>query len=214
MKIKFKHAQDAFEYLYEELNRKPIVNGMKSMKNVLFTMENPMRNKIHSSFRNWSEDYAKKEWNWYLSKNPSALEIAKDAKIWYNCMDEEGNVNSNYGFHIFNFGQWSHVKKLLKEDPFTRRASLSIYDAKNRHNFDNDTPCTYAINFSVREVDTEYILDMTVMMRSNDIWYGFCNDQYQFSKIQEKLANELGYAIGEYTHFVNDFHLYPKHFNK
>jgi thymidylate synthase len=212
--MEFKNAQDAFEFLYKELDAKPVINGMKSAKNVLFTMLNPTQNKIESTFRKWSESYAEQEWQWYLSKNPNATEIAKTAKIWAKCMDEDGNVNSNYGSHIFNYGQWEYVQNLLKDDPFTRRASLSIYDAKNRHNFENDTPCTYAINFSVREISTEYVLDMTVMMRSNDLWFGFCNDQYQFSKIQSKMAQELGYSIGTYTHFVNDLHIYPKHFNK
>lgn len=212
--MNYNNANEAFESLYNLLDSQPVLNNMKSLKNICFTLLNPTQKSITCEFRKWSESYAEQEWQWYLSKNPNAEEIAKIAKIWAKCMDKQGNVNSNYGAHIFNHGQWEYVRKLLKKDPFTRRASLSIYDAKNRHNFDNDTPCTYAINFYVTEVDTEYVLNMTVMMRSNDLWYGFCNDQYQFSEIQIKMAKELGYSIGTYTHFANDLHLYPKHFNK
>lgn len=51
-------------------------------------------------------------------------------------------------------------------------------------------------------------------MRSNDLWFGFCNDQYCFSKLQEMVSKRLNIGIGWYYHFANDLHLYEKHFNK
>ena len=55
-----------------------------------------------------------------------------------------------------------------------------------------------------------YRLDMCVTMRSNDLWYGFCNDQYQFSKLQHYVWNRLGkdIEIGTYFHFAHNLHLY------
>ena len=55
---------------------------------------------------------------------------------------------------------------------------------------------------------------MSVMMRSNDLWFGFCNDQYCFSKLQEMISNELSLEIGWYYHFVNNIHLYNNFLNK
>ena len=98
----------------------------------------------------------------------------------------------------------------LKKNKESRRASISIYDAKQRHNFDNDTPCTYAIHFYI--VDNK--LNMSVMMRSNDLWYGFCNDQYCFSKLQIMVAEELNINIGKYYHFVNNMHIYNNFLKK
>jgi thymidylate synthase len=49
---------------------------------------------------------------------------------------------------------------------------------------------------------------MTVLMRSNDLWFGFCNDQYCFSKLQELIANKLNINVGWYYHFANNLHLY------
>jgi thymidylate synthase len=46
------------------------------------------------------------------------------------------------------------------------------------------------------------------MMRSNDIWYGFCNDQYCFSMLQKLVADELSIEIGTYFHFANNLHIY------
>jgi thymidylate synthase len=101
------------------------------------------------------------------------------------------------------------INELIKNKD-SRRASISIYDAKDRYNFENDTPCTYAINFRI--LDDK--LNMSVMMRSNDLWYGFANDQYCFSKLQELVANRLDIKVGSYFHFVNDLHLYNNFLNK
>ena len=45
-------------------------------------------------------------------------------------------------------------------------------------------------------------------MRSNDLWFGFCIDQYCFSKLQELVSKRTGYAMGEYYHFAHNLHLY------
>ena len=66
----------------------------------------------------------------------------------------------------------------------TRQAAISIYDGKEINKYANDTPCTYAVQFTI----VHNRLDMCVTMRSNDLWYGFCNDQYCFSKLQEYVA--------------------------
>lgn len=49
---------------------------------------------------------------------------------------------------------------------------------------------------------------------SNDIYFGFCNDQYCFSKLQKMVAKEVGLKIGTYYHFAVNLHLYPRHYNK
>ena len=54
---------------------------------------------------------------------------------------------------------------------------------------------------------------MTVVMRSNDLVYGFCNDQYCFSMLQEYVANELSIEVGTYTHIAHDLHIYERHYN-
>ena len=50
-------------------------------------------------------------------------------------------------------------------------------------------------------------LDMTVIMRSNDLIYGFANDQYCFSRLQQMVADHLQLPVGTYTHFAHDLHI-------
>ena len=86
----------------------------------------------------------------------------------------------------------------------TRQATISIYDGKEINSYAFDTPCTYAIQFTI----VNDRLDMCVTMRSNDLWYGFCNDQYQFSKLQDLMSFRLGIETGVYYHFAHNMHLY------
>ena len=46
----------------------------------------------------------------------------------------------------------------------------------------------------------------------NIVWYGFCNDQYQFSKLQELIALKLDIETGTYYHFAHNMHLYKHAF--
>ena len=94
--------------------------------------------------------------------------------------------------------------ELLKNQKDTRQAAITILDTKEHDTFTFDTPCTYAVQFTI----LHNRLDMCVTMRSNDLWYGFCNDQYQFSKIQEMISLELGIETGTYYHFAHNMHLY------
>ena len=93
---------------------------------------------------------------------------------------------------------------MLKKTPNTRQATISIFDGKEREKYDKDTPCTYAIQFTI--LDNK--LNMCVTMRSNDLWYGFCNDQYCFSKLQLMVADKLEIRLCEYYHFAHNLHLY------
>jgi len=49
---------------------------------------------------------------------------------------------------------------------------------------------------------------MAVLMRSNDLWYGFCNDQYCFAMLHKMVAERLSIEMGDYYHFAHNLHLY------
>ena len=160
--------------------------------------------------RNWKQDYAEAEWQWYLSGDRNIKKLGelygKVPEIWKRMADDNGNVNSNYGWQWKRDNQLDNVIAVLKTNPKTRQAAISIYDAKeiNRGYYQYDTPCTYAVQFTILNGH----LNMCVTMRSNDLWYGFCNDQYCFSKLQELVATEVGLPIGYYYHFAHNLHLY------
>lgn len=205
------NAQSAFEDLYVGIMKWGKQGTTKYIKNIHFTILNPLDRDIDTEWRNWNKDYAEFEWQWYLSGNRNADEIGERAKIWKNMQDHDGNVNSNYGWQWLRGNKKSQLQYVideLRENPMSRRAAISIYDGKETEGYELDTPCTMSITFYI-EMDK---LNMNVHMRSNDLVFGFCNDQYCFSKLQEMVSNELNLEIGIYHHSVVDMHIYPRHF--
>ena len=209
MRTKFKNASEAFDYFYIKIKDKGVdFDNTKALFNVGFYIANPVNNKIKSGFRGWSKEYADAEWQWYLSGDPNIKKLGslygKIPSIWKKMADRHGNVNSNYGYQWKRNSQLQHVINKLKNDHNTRHAAISIYDCKEWEHYRNDTPCTYAVQFSI--IDGK--LNMSVYIRSNDLLYGFCNDQYQFSMLQKMVAGELNIPVGWYYHHAHNLHLY------
>ena len=209
MKINFKNANKAYEYFLNKIQVKGVKFGnTKALFNIGFTLKNPDENHITNNERKWKLNYAEAEWKWYLSGNPSVNKLGelygKVPAIWERIADTKGNVNSNYGYQWKRNAQIDYVCAKLKTNPNTRHAAISIYDAKEFDKYKKDTPCTYAIQFTM--INNK--LCMSVYMRSNDIWYGFCNDQYQFSSLQKMIAYRLNLKIGWYYHHAHNMHLY------
>ena len=209
MKNKFRNANAAYEYLHDKIIREGIDFGdTKALFNVGFYITDPMDNKIINRERNWKEEYALAEWQWYLSEDNSIGKLGEIygtiPQIWYKMADAAGKVNSNYGWQWGRNNQIDYIVDLLKNNKDTRQAAISIYDAKEHDCYSKDTPCTYAVQFTILHGR----LNMCVVMRSNDLWYGFCNDQYCFSQLQEMISLELGIETGTYYHFAHNMHLY------
>lgn len=207
----FNNAQEAFESYYDIIsNIGQDFSNTKALFNIGFEILNPLDNYINTDYRKWNPTYAEREWDWYLSGNPSAIEISKFAPIWKNMMDDNGNVISNYGWQWKRNDQLNKVVNQLKSNKETRQAVISIYDGKEIDTYSKDTPCTYAVQFTILNNK----LNMTVLMRSNDLWYGFCNDQFCFSRLQEMVSIELNVEIGTYYHFAHNLHIYNNFLNK
>jgi thymidylate synthase len=215
MKRVYKTADEAFRYLYDGINDHGIdYAGTKTLFNIGFYIEEPWNNKITTRFRKWNEKYAEAEWQWYLTGDPKICELGaiygKVPEIWKRMADESGRVNSNYGYQWERGYQLDKVVAKLKEDPNTRQAVISIYDGKEIQNYRHDTPCTTAIQFSI----VNNRLEMCVTMRSNDLWFGFCIDQYCFSQLHKLVSERTGYEQGGYFHFAHNIHIYESQLDK
>ena len=209
----FRNANEAYEYLHDRILQDGVdFADTKALFNVGFYITDSQDNKIINKERNWKLDYAEAEWQWYLSGVPYVFELGKIygkvPEIWKRMANDAGKVNSNYGWQWqrrdhAELSQLDYVVEKLKNKN-TRQATISIYDGKEHERYEKDTPCTYAIQFTI----LNNRLDMCVTMRSNDLWYGFCNDQYCFSKLQKMVSNELNIEPGVYYHFAHNMHLY------
>lgn len=207
--LTFKNASEAFDFYYGTIPYEGInFAGTKAMFNQGFIIEKPWERMIDNEKREFNMEYAEAEWQWYLSGDRSTARLGeiygKIPQIWQRMSDGNGNVNSNYGWQWERGYQLDKVVAQLKDDVGTRQAAISIYDGKEISKYKYDTPCTYAVQFTI----VKGKLNMCVVMRSNDLWYGFCNDQYCFSMLQNLVCERTGIDMGTYYHFAHNLHIY------
>lgn len=114
-----------------------------------------------------------------------------------------------YGQRVY--GHLSEIVDLLKRDPDSRQAVLTIFNAatdlgRNK----NDIPCTLNIQFMIRKNK----LNMRVNMRSNDVFLGLPYDLVQFGALQGAIAKALDIEMGWYSHNVGSLHMYLRDLEK
>lgn len=206
------NADDLFDKVIDELckNKSNVNDITYEIINANLVLTDPTRNTMCKCKRNMPMRYAIGELLWYLSTNRSAKSIAPFSKFWQNIADEDGNVNSNYGYCIhkkFDIDQWEIAKQLLLRDESSRQAVIHIKEPRNLIEFPTkDVNCTLTLQFLIRNNK----LDLIVNMRSNDVWLGLPYDLFNFTCMQIRMAMELGVDVGTYYHNVGSLHMYNK----
>lgn len=158
-------------------------------------------------------DYIKNEFKWYLKGDKYDTSICEHASMWRSLINEDGSIASNYGQYIFANNAFYRVARELLKDHDSRRACINILSFLHFNELAKELPCTYYINFRIRENK----LNMTVGMRSQDAAFGMGNDAPAFSFIHEMMFMYLKEFIpkleyGIYYHHADSFHIYEKHF--
>ena len=211
------NIDDAWLHWYTVLSRQNEVNDSRDgdvigeVINATTVINNPTNNIMKNNVRNLSMKYAIGEMLWYMSGNNKLKEIQKYGKGWDRMSDDGIYVNSNYGYCIkykFGFDQWEWCRNELIKNPNSRRAVIHIKTASNEES--KDVNCTVCLQFFIRENK----LHLTTYMRSNDLWFGFPYDVFQFTNMLILMSMELELEIGTYTHITGSLHLYKRDFEK
>nr|AFN69882.1 dCMP hydroxymethylase [Aeromonas phage Aes007] len=172
-------------------------------------------------FGKLNQDYIERELKWYLSQSRYVADIpGKTPLIWEAVADENGMINSNYGWAIFseeNGNQFANVVKHLIENPYTRRANM-IYTRPSMHtdynaNGMSDFMCTNNVQYQIRDGK----LNAVVHMRSNDAIFGYRNDwawqDYVLSRLVDTLqSHEIMVEKGDIYWVADSLHVYQRHF--
>ena len=207
----YRNPTTAFELLHNDImSEGEDFANTKAKFNVSFTIDNPLDKVITTPQRKFNQDYADYEWEWYLKGDRDASEISERAKIWKQMMIPGTNdVNSNYGYFWNYNSQLNKVIAELKRNKDTRRAIIVHYILHEIDQYKYDTPCNDVLNFYIKDNK----LNLTVFARSIDLVFGFCNDQYTFAKLMEKVSKETGYKVGQMHWFITNLHVYPRHYD-
>lgn len=150
---------------------------------------------------------------WIYQKQSNSLEVAKDMGItwWDDWCVGDGTIGQRYGATVARYDLVNKTLMSLKQDPFSRRHIMNMYQETDLKETPGLNPCAYETIWSVRKVDDELILDMTLIQRSNDyLMAGYIN-KIQYVALQMMFASHLGYKIGKFCHYIHNLHVYDRH---
>jgi thymidylate synthase len=175
--------------------------------------------------RGISLQYIQREVLWFCIGERYDTRMVKHAKLWESCVGPDGGINSNYGQYLFGPGDGFNVPFFnaldhIVEDRDSRRAWVAIFQEFHQSSQwgpHPEIPCTTGIGFRLTKYDE---LEMTVHMRSQDLWHGAANDEAVCYLLQlmavaylaERIGEDIG--AGTITHYVDSLHLYERHWEK
>ncbi|GAB3977728.1 thymidylate synthase [Actinoallomurus acanthiterrae] len=210
----FHHAYRAvLGQVYRRPQFKPESRGNRSREclNVAFTLTDPRQRTPYLVARRTNIVFNYAETLWYLSGRDDLAMIGHYApRLRALSADGERLTGSAYGPRLFTplgsaeVGQWDQVVELLRHDPDSKRAVMTVMRPGESAQFDNpDVACTLALQFLLRDGH----LHMVATMRGNDAVIGLVCDVFAFTFIHEFTAVQLRAQLGSYTHQVSSMHI-------
>ena len=118
---------------------------------------------------------------------------------------EKGNWA--YTYHQRYADQLPFIIEELKRNPSSRRAVMLVRD-KAADMGSADPACLQHIQYFVRDNK----LCAKILFRSNDATKASFMNAFALIMLQKKIADVLGYEMGEYVHRANSYHCYEKDF--
>ncbi len=120
----------------------------------------------------------------------------------------------SYGPRLFNFNKKVNqiedfVIPLLSADRTSRRGSVSLWDPNEDCSLvKKNIPSLMVIDFKLRNNK----LNMTAVIRSNDMFFGWPANVYQLFVLQSYIAKKLKCEVGSLDTFSNSAHIFEDQF--
>ena len=156
---------------------------------------------------------------WYLSGENHIRNLRKHTKIWDAWADENGNLETAYGYYWRHFpsaeknkdGEWivrevDQIKYVIEEiarNPNSRRLVVNAWEPGNATK-SKLPPCHYSFVFNV----TDKKLNCHLTQRSGDIALGIPFNLAAYSILTQLIAQQTGLKVGQFAHTIVDAHIY------
>jgi thymidylate synthase len=156
---------------------------------------------------------------WYLSGENHIRNLRQHTKIWDAWADEDGNLETAYGYYWRHFpsaqksknGEWvvrevdqiQYVIDEIKRNPASRRLVVSAWEPGNATT-SKLPPCHYTFVFNVNNGR----LNCHLTQRSGDIALGIPFNLAAYSILTLIIAKQVGLELGEFAHTIIDAHIY------
>jgi len=156
---------------------------------------------------------------WYLSGENHIRNLGQYTKIWDAWADEDGNLETAYGYYWRHFpsaqknknGEWEvrevdQIKYVIDEinrNPNSRRLVVSAWEPGNATS-SKLPPCHYSFVFNVNSGK----LNCHLTQRSGDLALGIPFNLAAYSLLTQVIAQQVGLELGEFAHTIVDAHIY------
>ncbi|MBT8379698.1 MAG: thymidylate synthase [Ignavibacteria bacterium] len=156
---------------------------------------------------------------WYLSGENHIRNLRKYTKIWDAWADENGNLETAYGYYWRHFpsaeknsnGEWNvrevdqikYVIDEIKENPNSRRLVVNAWEPGNATK-SKLPPCHYSFVFNVNDGK----LNCHLTQRSGDIALGIPFNLAAYSLLTQVIAQQTNLELGQFAHTIVDAHIY------
>ena len=156
-----------------------------------------------------------KEIIWIYQKQSSDLKDAHDLGIfwWDEWNVGDGTIGNRYGHTVKKYDLMNKLLNGLEKDPFGRRHIIDMYQYDEFESSSGLYPCAFQTIWSVRKVNNEMLLDLTLIQRSNDYAVSGAINKCQYTSLQMMVAGHLNYKVGKFCHLTQNVHIYDRHFD-
>jgi thymidylate synthase len=156
---------------------------------------------------------------WYLSGENHIRNLRQHTKIWDAWADENGVLETAYGYYWRHFpsakknknGEWEvkevdqvqYVIDEIKRNPTSRRLVISAWEPGNATT-SKLPPCHYTFVFNVNDGK----LNCHLTQRSGDIALGIPFNLAAYSLLTQVIAQQVNLEPGQFAHTIVDAHIY------
>lgn len=153
-----------------------------------------------------------KEILWIYQDQTSDLSILENKHNihWWNEWESEVNPNTigqRYGATVKRYDLINKLIKGLKEDPYSRRHIIDLWQYNDFEETDGLLPCAFQTIWTVRNG----YLDVALIQRSSDYLVAGHINQLQYVALLMMIAHEVNLTPGVFTHFIANCHIYDRH---
>lgn len=168
-----------------------------------------------TTLRNTAIKTGIKEILWIYQSQDSSLVTAREKGIlWWDEWDIGNNtIGQRYGATVSKYDLMNGLLDGLKNDPFSRRHIINLYQYQDLNTTKGLHPCAYETIWSVRKIDGVMFLDMTLIQRSNDYIMAGIINKIQYTAFLMMVASHCGYNVGKFCHLTQNLHIYDRHYD-